>query len=71
MVGPAPVKTLHGGADTGRRPHFQLRQCALLGPICLCLQPDLFGQAFWLQIEDEDDARWATVSTSRGCSSVP
>jgi hypothetical protein len=65
MVGIRRLCTLHGGPRTGRRPHFNFAN-ARYSAEWLCLRPDLVGQAFWLQIEDEDDARWATVSTQQG-----
>jgi hypothetical protein len=65
MVGIRRLCTLHGGANTGRRPHFNFAN-ARYSAEWLCLRPDLVGQDFWLQIEDEDDARWATVSTQQG-----
>lgn len=57
--------TLHGGASTGRRPHFNFEN-ARYSSETLAHRPDLLGDKFWLTIENEDDARWATVSTQQG-----
>jgi hypothetical protein len=32
----------------------------------LCLRTDLLGNNFWLHLDDEDDARYAAVSTQHG-----
>jgi hypothetical protein len=65
MVGTRKLCTLLGGIKTGRRPHFNFAN-ARYSAEWLCLRTDLLGQAFWLQVENEDDARFAVVSTQRG-----
>ena len=65
MVGLRKLCTLHGGLRTGRRPHFNFAN-ARYSAEWLCLRSDLLGQAFWLHLEDEDDARYAAVSTQQG-----
>jgi len=54
-----------GGAKTGRRPHFNFAN-ARYSAEWLALHTDLLGKDLWLQIENEDDARFATVSDTRG-----
>lgn len=56
---------LHGGKNTGRRPYFNF-QNARYSSEDLAHRLDLVGDKFWLTIENEDDARWATVSTQEG-----
>ena len=65
MVGLRKLCTLKGGVDTGRRPYFQYEN-ARYSAEWLCQRTDLLGKPLWLHIENEDDARWATVSTQRG-----
>lgn len=65
MVGVRRLCTVKGGVDSGRRPHFNFAN-ARYSAEWLCLRTDLLGKNLWLHIEDEDDARWATVSTQRG-----
>lgn len=65
MVGIRKLCTLLGGAESGRRPHFNFAN-ARYSAEWLVARPDLLGKLFWLQIENEDDARWATVSTQEG-----
>jgi len=65
MVGIRRLCTLLGGTDTGRRPHFNFAN-ARYSAEWLALRPDLLGRNFWLHIENENDARWATVSTQQG-----
>ena len=65
MVGIRRLCTLLGGAKTGRRPHFNFAN-ARYSSEWLALRTDLIGKNLWLQIEDEDDARFATVSDTRG-----
>ncbi|MGG5540773.1 hypothetical protein P4G95_26140 [Burkholderia vietnamiensis] len=65
LVGVRKLSTLLGGIKTGRRPHFHFAN-ARYSAEWLCLRTDLLGQAFWLQLDNEDDARFATVSTQRG-----
>lgn len=65
MVGIRKLCTLLGGADTGRRPHFNFCN-AQYSAEWLCARPDLLGKRYWLHIEDEDDARWAMVSDEAG-----
>lgn len=57
--------TLLGGIDSGRRPYFNFAN-ARYSAEWLCLRTDLLGKTLWLQIENENDARWAAVSTQRG-----
>lgn len=65
MVGIRRLCTLLGGAHTGRRPHFHFAN-ARYSAEWLCLRTDLLGKDLWLQIENEEDARWATVSDPKG-----
>ena len=65
MVGIRRLCTVLGGARTGRRPHFNFAN-ARYSAEWLALRSDLLGKNLWLQIEDEDDARFATVSDTRG-----
>lgn len=65
MVGVRKLCTLHGGAHSGRRPHFNFAN-ARYSAEWLSQRADLLGQRLWLQIENEDDARWAVVSTQQG-----
>ncbi|WP_310647213.1 hypothetical protein [Burkholderia cenocepacia] len=65
LVGMRKLCTLLGGIKTGRRPHFHFAN-ARYSAEWLCLRTDLLGQAFWLQLDNEDDARYVSVSTQRG-----
>lgn len=65
MVGVRKLCTVLGGVHTGRRPYFNFAN-ARYSAEWLCLRTDLVGQQLWLHIEDEDDARWASVSTPQG-----
>jgi hypothetical protein len=65
MVGVRKLCTLLGGLKTGRRPHFHFAN-ARYSAEWLCLRTDLLGQAFWLQLDNEDDARYVAVSTQQG-----
>ncbi len=65
MVGVRRLCTVLGGVRTGRRPYFNFAN-ARYSAEWLCLRTDLVGQQLWLHIEDEDDARWASVSTPQG-----
>lgn len=65
MVGVRRLCTVLGGAKTGRRPHFNFAN-ARYSAEWLALRTDLLGKNLWLQIENEDDARYATVSDGRG-----
>ncbi|MBT2305513.1 hypothetical protein J7E70_34550 [Variovorax paradoxus] len=65
MVGVRRLCTLLGGAHTDRRAHFHFAN-ARYSAEWLCLRTDLLGKELWLQIENEDDARWATVSDTKG-----
>ena len=65
MVGVRKLCTLLGGIDSGRRPHFNFAN-ARYSAEWLCLRTDLIGKNLWLHIEDEDDARYASVSTTQG-----
>jgi transposase InsO family protein len=65
MVGVRRLCTVLGGAQTGRRPHFNFAN-ARYSAEWLALRTDLLGKNLWLQIENEDDARFATVSDGRG-----
>lgn len=56
---------LLGGKNSGRRPHFHFKN-ARYSSEDLAHRLDLVGGDFWLTIENEDDARWATVSTQEG-----
>ena len=57
--------TLKGGVSTGRRPYFQFAN-ARYSAEWLVLRTDLIGKLLWLQLEDEDDARFVSVSNERG-----
>lgn len=57
--------TLLGGVKTGRRPYFNFEN-ARYSSSTLVQKTSLIGNKFWLTIENEDDARWATVSTQEG-----
>lgn len=58
---------------TGRRPYFNF-ESARYSAEWIVLRLDLLGKRLWLSLEDEDDARLATVSTGAiwrylgGCS---
>ena len=65
MVGIRKLCTLLGGARTGRRPHFNFAN-ARYSAEWLCLRTDLIGKILWLHIENEDDARYVSVSTTQG-----
>jgi len=65
MVGVRKLCALLGGSRTGRRPHFHFAN-ARYSAEWLCLRGDLLGKKLWLTIENEDDARFAAVSTQAG-----
>lgn len=65
MVGIRKLCTVKGGVSQGRRPYFNFAN-ARYSAEWLCLRTDLVGKNLWLHIENEDDARWATVSTQKG-----
>lgn len=65
MVGTRKLCTLLGGIKTGRRPHFNFANASYSAE-WLCLRTDLLGQSFWLRLDNEDDARYAAVSTQQG-----
>ncbi len=65
MVGIRKLCTVLGGVDKGRRPHFNFAN-ARYSAEWLCLRTDLIGKNVWLHIENEDDARYASVSTLQG-----
>ncbi|SPS02548.1 conserved hypothetical protein [Cupriavidus taiwanensis] len=65
MVGVRKLCTLLGGVKSGRRPHFNFAN-ARYSAEWLCLRTDLLGQSFWLHLDNEDDARYAAVSTQQG-----
>ncbi len=65
MVSVRKLCTLKGGVSTGRRPYFQFAS-ARYSAEWLALRTDLLGKLLWLQLEDEDDARFASVSNERG-----
>ena len=65
MVGIRKLCTPLGGVRTGRRPHFNFAN-ARYSAEWLCLRTDLIGKSLWLHIENEDDARYASVSTTQG-----
>lgn len=65
MVSIRKLCTLKGGVSAGRRPYVQFAN-ARYSAEWLTLRTDLLGKLLWLQLEDEDDARFASVSTERG-----
>lgn len=65
MVGVRKLCTLLGGVASGQRPHFNFAN-AKYSAEWLCLRTDLIGKALWLHLENEDDARFASVSTKQG-----
>ncbi len=65
MVGIRKLCTVKGGIRTGRRPHFNFLNASYSAE-WLALRADLIGKLLWLQLEDEDDARLASVSTQQG-----
>jgi len=65
MVGVRKLCTLLGGAESGQRPHFNFAN-AKYSAEWLCLRTDLIGKTFWVHLENEDDARFASVSTKQG-----
>jgi hypothetical protein len=65
MVGIRKLCTLLGGVQTGQRPHFNFAN-AKYSAEWLCLRTDLIGKTFWVHLEKEDDARFASVSTKQG-----
>lgn len=65
MVGIRKQCTLKGGVSSGRRPYFNFEN-ARYSAEWLVLRTDLIGKLHWLQLEDEDDARYVSVSTDRG-----
>lgn len=65
MVGIRKLCTLLGGSRTGRRPYFNFAN-ARYSAEWLCLRTDLIGKNLWLHIENEDDARYASISTTQG-----
>lgn len=65
MVGIRKLCTVKGGIASGRRPYFNFEN-ARYSAEWLVQRTDLIGKLLWLHIEDEDDARWATVSSQRG-----
>lgn len=65
MIALRRLCTVRGGIDSGRRPYFNFAN-GRYSAEWLCLRTDLLGKNLCLQIEDEDDARMATVSTPQG-----
>ena len=65
MVGIRKLCTVKGGIHSGRRPYFNFENTRYSAE-WLCLRTDLLGKNCWLHLEDEDDARLATVSTQKG-----
>ncbi|TXH18324.1 MAG: hypothetical protein E6R03_02360 [Hyphomicrobiaceae bacterium] len=65
MAGTRKVCTLLGGEYTGKRPYFNFENAKYTSE-WLVQRPDLLGKKLWLQLDDETDARWATVSDSNG-----
>ncbi|MGP8431830.1 helix-turn-helix domain-containing protein [Paraburkholderia fungorum] len=65
MVGVRKLCTLLGGVRTGRRAHFNFAN-ARYSAEWLCLRNDLLGKNLWLHVENEDDARFVSVSTQQG-----
>lgn len=57
--------TLLGGVRTGRRPYFNFANASYSAE-WLVLRTDLVGKLLWVQLEDEEDARYANVSTQDG-----
>ncbi len=65
MVGIRKLCTVKGGVASGRRLHFNFMNASYSAE-WLAARLDLAGKNLWLQVEDEDDARFASVSTQRG-----
>jgi len=65
LVSTRKLCTLKGGVSTGRRPYFHFAN-AHYSAEWLVLRTDLIGKLLWLQLEDEDDARFVSVSNERG-----
>ncbi len=65
MAGTRKVCTLLGGEYTGKRPYFNFENAKYTSE-WLVQRPDLLGKKLWLQLDDETDARWATVCDSNG-----
>lgn len=65
MVGIRKLCTLKGGISSGRRPYFNFAN-ARYSAEWLVLRTDLLGKLLWLHLEDEDDARFVSVSTTHG-----
>ncbi|WP_194944740.1 hypothetical protein [Limnohabitans sp. 2KL-3] len=65
MAGTRKVCTLLGGEYTGKRSYFNFENAKYTSE-WLVQRPDLLGKKLWLQLDDETDARWATVSDSNG-----
>lgn len=65
MVGIRKLCTVKGGIRSGRRPHFNFLNASYSAE-WLALRADLIGKLLWVQLEDEDDARFASVSTKQG-----
>jgi transposase InsO family protein len=65
MVGIRKQCTVKGGVSTGRRLHFNFLNASYSAE-WLADRLDLAGKNLWLQLEDEDDARFASVSTQQG-----
>lgn len=65
MAGTRKVCTLLGGEFSGKRPYFNFENAQYTSE-WLVQRPDLLGKKLWVQIDDEMDARWATVSDSHG-----
>jgi transposase InsO family protein len=65
LVSTRKLCTLKGGVSTGRRPYFHFAN-ARYSAEWLVLRTDLIGKLLWLQLEDEDDARFVSVSNERG-----
>ncbi|WP_176732870.1 hypothetical protein [Paraburkholderia nodosa] len=65
MVCARRLCTLQGGLRNGRRPHFNFAN-ARYSAEWLAMRTDLLGQCFWLQLDNDDDARFATVSSRQG-----
>lgn len=65
MVNTRKLCTLRGGVASGRRAHFNFAN-ARYSAEWLCLRSDLLGKDFWLIVDNEDDARFVSVSTQQG-----
>ena len=65
MAATRKICTLLGGEYSGRRPYFNFENAKYTSE-WLVHRPDLLGNKFWVQLDNEMDARWATVSDTHG-----